>query len=264
MLPPIEIFGKEITGYGIAVAVGVLVCAFYLMHQAKRLYKTDGDILLITAVAAVGALLGSHLLYGIVSLITYGGFPIITSFNGFLRFMVDFFGGSVFFGGLIGGSVAAFIALRAVKLPWYPAVDLLSTTVPLFHFFGRVGCFLGGCCFGIPSEFGFTFRHSVVEAANGVNRFPVQLLEASFNLALFFALFALFKREKLRGRLFFIYLICYSPARFFLEFLRGDSYRGVTQVGLSTSQIVAMFTLVIGIFGLLFYKNQLKETDTNG
>jgi phosphatidylglycerol:prolipoprotein diacylglycerol transferase len=176
----------------------------------------------------------------------------------------DFFGGSVFFGGLIGGSIACFIALRALKLSWYPTIDLLSTVIPLFHFFGRVGCFLGGCCFGIPSDFGFTFRHSIVEAANGVNRFPVQLIEASFNLALFFALYTIFSEGKQRGRLFFIYLVCYSPARFFLEFFRGDSYRGLTESGLSTSQIIAMATLVVGIFGLIFYKNESEETESNG
>ncbi|MDR0903310.1 MAG: prolipoprotein diacylglyceryl transferase [Ruminococcus sp.] len=264
MLPPIDLFGRTITGYGIAVAVGLLVCLFYIMKQGKRVLGTDGDILLITGVAGGGAFLGSHLLFGIVSLFSYGGFPTITSFDGFIRFMADFFGGSVFFGGLIGGAIAAFIAVRVVKLPWYPTVDLLSTVVPLFHFFGRVGCFLGGCCFGIPSEFGFTFRHSIVAAANGVNRFPVQLLEASFNLVLFFALYALFNKGKLRGKLFFIYLLCYSPARFFLEYLRGDTYRGITSAGLSTSQIISMLTLTVGLFGLLFYKNELKETDTNG
>jgi phosphatidylglycerol:prolipoprotein diacylglycerol transferase len=259
MLPPIKIFNGYITGYGIAAAVGILVVLLFVLHEAKRFYKTDGDLLLVLAVTGGGALLGGHLLFGIVSLISYGGFPTITSFGGFLRFIVDFFGGSVFFGGLIGGAVVCFIALRKVKLPWYPAADLLVTVVPLFHFFGRIGCFLGGCCFGIPSDFGFTFRHSIVEAANGVNRFPVQLVEASFNLALFFTLYTLFSEGKLRGKLFFIYLLCYSPARFFLEFLRGDSYRGVTSSGLSTSQIIAMATLVVGIFGLLFYKNESEE-----
>jgi phosphatidylglycerol:prolipoprotein diacylglycerol transferase len=264
MLPPIEIFGRTFTGYGVAAAVGLIVCLFYVMRQAKRLFGGDGDTLLLLLIAGGGALIGSHLLFGIVTLASYGGFPTITSFNGFLRFLNDFFGGSVFFGGLIGGSAACFIALRVLKTPWYPTIDLLSTVIPLFHFFGRIGCFLTGCCFGVPSEFGFTFRHSIVEAANGVNRFPVQIIEASFNLALFYALYILFTEEKQRGKLFFIYLVCYSPARFFLEFLRGDSYRGVTEAGFSTSQIIAMATLTVGIFGLIFYRKKSIETDTNG
>jgi phosphatidylglycerol:prolipoprotein diacylglycerol transferase len=170
--------------------------------------------------------------------------------------MNDFFGGSVFFGGLIGGAIAGIITVRAVKLPWYPTLDLLTTLIPLFHCFGRVGCFLGGCCYGIPSQIGFTFRHSIVAAANGVNRFPVQLCEAGFNLILFFALYILFKKGKLRGQLFFLYLVCYSTARFFLEYLRGDVIRGVWAMGLSTSQIIAGLLFIIGIIGLIIVKNK--------
>jgi phosphatidylglycerol:prolipoprotein diacylglycerol transferase len=257
MLPPFQILGKVITGYGIAVTIGLLVCFFFLTRQAKKTLGGDGDALLVLLFAGGGALLGGHLLFGIVSLANYGGFPTITSFDGFLRFMNDFFGGSVFYGGLIGGCIAALITVRVMKLPWYPMVDLLTTLIPLFHCFGRIGCFLGGCCYGIPSEFGFTFRHSIVNAANGVNRFPVQLVEAAFNLSLFFVLFSLFKfkQEKFRGKLLFLYLSCYSVARFFLEYLRGDTVRGEWAIGLSTSQIISIALFIIGVAGLIIRKN---------
>jgi phosphatidylglycerol:prolipoprotein diacylglycerol transferase len=255
MLPPIYIFDRVITGYGIAVTVGLLVCAFYVTHMATKHLGSDGDALLVLLFAGGGAFLCSHLLYGIVTLIKYGGFPQITHFGGFFRFVADFFGGSVFYGGLIGGCIAAFITMRVIKMPWYPGVDLLTTVIPLFHCFGRIGCFLGGCCYGIPSEFGFTFTHSIVEEANGVNRFPVQLLEASFNLALFVCLFSLFKKGRVKGRLFFLYLLCYSAARFFLEYLRGDIIRGVWAIGLSTSQIISIALFIIGIAGLIIRKN---------
>jgi phosphatidylglycerol:prolipoprotein diacylglycerol transferase len=260
MLPPFELFGRVITGYGIAVTVGLLVCAFYTMHMATKRLGSDGDTLLVLLFAGGGAFLGGHLLFGIVSLTSVGFFPTITSFDGFLRFMNNFFGGSVFYGGLIGGIIAALFTIKVMKLPWYPLVDLLTTIIPLFHFFGRIGCFLGGCCYGIPSEIGFTFHHSIVEAANGVNRFPVQLLEAAFNLALFFALYSLFKAEKLRGKLLFLYLSCYSIARFFLEYLRGDVIRGVWAFGFSTSQIISIVILIIGISGLIISKKIKTET----
>ncbi|MDR0943857.1 MAG: prolipoprotein diacylglyceryl transferase [Ruminococcus sp.] len=259
MLPPFQILGRVITGYGIAVTIGLLVCFFFLTRQANRRLDGDGDALLVLLFAGGGAFLGGHLLFGIVSLANYG-FQTITSFDGFFRFMNDFFGGSVFYGGLIGGIIAALITVRVMKLPWYPMVDLLTTIIPLFHCFGRIGCFLGGCCYGIPSEIGFTFRHSIVHAANGVNRFPVQLLEAGFNLALFFVLFSLFKNEKLRGKLLFLYLSCYSFARFFLEYLRGDSVRGEWAIGLSTSQIISIALFIIGGLGLIIKINNINST----
>jgi phosphatidylglycerol:prolipoprotein diacylglycerol transferase len=65
-------------------------------------------------------------------------------------------------------------------------LDIATPAIPLFHFFGRMGCFFAGCCFGIESSFGYTFRYSIIKEANGINRFPVQLLEALVNLLLFF------------------------------------------------------------------------------
>jgi phosphatidylglycerol:prolipoprotein diacylglycerol transferase len=255
MFPPIELGERIITPYGIAAAIGIIVAVFYLIREAKRVYGGDGDILLIMLFAAGGAVLGSHLLFGFLSLENYG-FPKITSFTGFFRFVGDFFGGSVFYGGLIGGSLAAFITIRVLKTEWYPGVELLTTVVPLFHTFGRVGCFLSGCCYGIESEYGFIFTRSMVLDANGVRRFPVQLAEAGFNLVLFALLFTLFRRGKLRGRLYFLYLVLYGTARFLLEFLRGDHIRGVWDMGfgsLSTSQIISVGVFAVGLLTLIIF-----------
>ena len=59
--------------------------------------------------------------------------------------------------------------------------------VPLVHGFGRAGCFLMGCCYGVPSRFGIAFTCSPI-APNGVRLLPVQLIEAAGEGALFFAL----------------------------------------------------------------------------
>ena len=172
-------------------------------------------------------------------------------FEQFWKFLTAIFGGSVFYGGLFGGIVAALIVIRVNRYPRAEITDCAAPAVPLFHFFGRIGCFLGGCCYGIESEFGFTFTHSLVESANGVRRFPVQLFEAGFNLLLFFLLFIVLKKEKLKGRLFLLYLGLYAPARFGLEFLRGDTYRGYL-FGLSTSQIISLgIMLVLAVYTLI-------------
>ena len=53
---------------------------------------------------------------------------------------------------------------------------------------------MGGCCYGIESEFGVVFTRSLVESANGVRRLPVQLFEAVFELVLFIVLSLLLKK----------------------------------------------------------------------
>ena len=81
--------------------------------------------------------------------------------------------------------------------------------------------FLGGCCYGIPSVWGVTYRHSPVVEANGISWFPVQLVEAGWNLILFLLLSRLLRQGK--GRLLPLYLALYAPARFLLEFLRATA-----------------------------------------
>ena len=128
-------------------------------------------------------------------------------------------------------------------------IDIVSLNIPLFHFFGRIGCFLGGCCFGIPCKIGCTYTMGPIEQANGIARFPAQLLEALFNLCLFFLLNYLYKKRKMENALLYVYLIIYAAGRFFIEFLRGDEYRGFL-FGLSTSQIISIliFCSVVPLF----------------
>ena len=153
--------------------------------------------------------------------------------------MKDIFGGSVFYGGLLGGLLSGLIVIKAKKMNLKFTTDFLTPIIPLFHTFGRIGCFLSGCCYGVKSKIGFTYKHSLIESANGVNRFPIQLVEASFNLLLFILIYYLFRKGKIKGKLLYLYLILYSIIRFALEFFRGDSYRGFL-LHLSTSQIISI------------------------
>ncbi|MFR0732977.1 MAG: prolipoprotein diacylglyceryl transferase family protein [Oscillospiraceae bacterium] len=166
--------------------------------------------------------------------------------------MATIWGGSVFYGGLLGASWRALLYLAPEGAALGPLGQPDSPGHPLFHVFGRVGCFLGGCCYGLPSAWGFVYRYSPVAEANGVSRFPVQLVEAAWNLVLFLLLARLQRRG--RDRLLPLYLALYAPARFLLEFLRGDAYRGIF-LGLSTSQWISLFLFPAALYALLRPRN---------
>ena len=83
------------------------------------------------------------------------------------------------------------------KMDMKKTTDFLAPIIPLFHFFGRIGCFLSGCCYGIESKIGFTYKYSLVESANNVNRFPIQLVEVSYNMIIFVVLTILYKKSTL-------------------------------------------------------------------
>ena len=171
-------------------------------------------------------------------------------------------GGFVFYGGLAGGIAGVLFSRKIHRLP---VSDLLSVSVPLLplgHAFGRIGCALAGCCYGIAySGLGsVTYTHSVT-APNGVALFPVQISEALCLFLLAALLLRLFFRRKPVGILVIVYLACYSAMRFLLEFLRGDAARGFW-CGLSVSQWIScaiLFSILPGLFLIPLFRRKSSQ-----
>lgn len=248
MFPSFTFLGKEVGMYVVCATVGLFVACPVGIALYKKRTGDDISMILTYVISAVGVFFGMHILYGITNIQYWHFLAKAEGFMDFLLKFVNIFGGSVFYGGLIGGLVAGFIYIKKTKMPVDIASDCAAVSIPLFHGIARVGCFLGGCCYGVEWEHGITFTHSLVVPANGVPRVPVQLFEAGFNILLFVALLILINKNVLKGKLMAIYLLTYAIGRFTLEFWRGDDYRGHL-FGLSTSQIIAVLMFIgSGIF----------------
>ena len=268
MLPYINLFGHSFGTYGIMVLIGVLVSGFFVCQVAKRRGHDNNDYIVFMLISAIGVLIGGHIMYAITKTPSIIEFvthipKYAATFDDLIANLAYIFGGSVFYGGLLGGMAAGMIYGKIKKLDMLEYSDICTPMIPLFHCFGRIGCFLGGCCYGIESDFGFTAHgNELVPTLNDVQRFPVQLLEASLNLLLFVALAYMLKKNVCKGKLLAIYLLTYSVIRFFDEFLRGDGYRGYL-FGLSTSQIISILIFVgtLIYFAVTFIKNKKKKAE---
>lgn len=266
MFPVIEFLGKQIPLYSMFALVGILVMLLFVYLSAKKNKLNEYKITVALIIAFVGVFIGSHILYGIVNsdklIKIMQNLDRIQSFDDFVTVFSLIFGGSVFYGGLIGGMITGGIYLkRATKDDALKYVDIMACSVPLFHCFGRLGCFFGGCCYGIECSFGVTYNHSLIESANGVTRFPVQLLESVLNLLLFFALCYLYKKKKkFDGYILPIYLITYAVMRFGLEFLRGDNELRGSFLIFSTSQFIAILMIPASVIMLILFSRRAKKT----
>lgn len=240
MFPGFTLFGKFIGSYAICTLAGIFTACPLAIWRCKKRGGDDISMIFIFLFGAIGVFVGMHLLFGITNISYWGELFKATGFIDFFKRVGLVFGGGVFYGGLIGGLIAGAISIKVQKLSAQVYCDCAAFAIPLFHMFGRIGCFLGGCCYGKESEYGITFTNSLVEAANGVPRVPVQLYEAAFELALFAVLFILEHKGVMKGRLLALYLLTYPVGRFILEFWRGDEYRGFI-FGLSTSQFISIF-----------------------
>ena len=226
---------------------------YFLTKKRKDFSKVH--ILNIPLFAAIGAFIGAHMVYGItrldVAAYIFSHFQDFTSsFGRGLELMGLWIGGMVFYGGLLGAVIAAKMYCKSVKIDFSLYADIFAPAIPLFHAFGRLGCFLGGCCYGIESTWGVVYHSELNPDANGVTRLPIQLIEAGLNLLLMAVLILMSRKKFKKGTLLGVYFFAYAVIRFVDEFYRGDLIRGHL-FGLSTSQWISIGVFVLGIVMIL-------------
>lgn len=262
MIPIFTLFGKEISIYLIMGLVGVFAMLPFGMRAAKKDGLDDNQMLAMFCYSFIGIIAGGHLMFGITQLdkiiLLIRNIDTVHGVKEVFGYLSVLFGGSVYYGGLTGVLLIGYLFCKARKLETGKYFDIGAMSICLFHFFGRIGCFLGGCCYGIEWEYGVTYHHSPVEACNGVPRFPVQLVEAILNLILLFVLYYCHKNGFFKKRLMAVYCLVYPVYRFILEYYRADEYRGFLGV-LSTSQIISLIYIVVTI-SVLFFLNRKNIT----
>ncbi|MBQ7924646.1 MAG: prolipoprotein diacylglyceryl transferase [Clostridia bacterium] len=249
------IFGKEVPLYGIFFFIGIGAAAVVAIFLIKKRKISGYDFTYAAIFTMLGAIVGAKLLYFIVS------FKDVLEFikNGDFASIMK--GGFVFYGGLIGGAFGLWLYGKCFKMDMRDYFDVFATILPLGHAFGRIGCQLGGCCYGVEYD-GFgslpTWTMFVDTEGNvlyygwGANRLAVPVLEASVLLILFGVLMWLFFKKDKRGLNASVYALTYATWRFIIEFFRGDEARGVFL--LSTSQWISL--AIIAFVVLLYCYNK--------
>ena len=151
-------------------------------------------------------------------------------------------GGLAYVGGLVLAVVGCVALARRRGLPVRELADLAGPAVVLGLVFGRIGCFLGGCCYGAVCEPAWWAAQPgwYDAVVGGAHRYPTALLSAANAAALFLALRALLARRAFPGEVALAMLALYMPGRFAIEALRADPRGGAA--GLSTSQLAVLAT----------------------
>ena len=238
MLPYIRIATANLPTFPFVILAALFATALVYIKSAKYEKLFIVDVMKKTIPVLVGAAIGAKFISAISLL------PIAHSIS-WSRLLL---GGSVFYGGIIGGSVSLAIICAIKKQPFLEYTDVFASLLPLGHAIGRFGCYLNGCCYGCIYD-GFL---SVNYPVNGemVCVFPTWFTEATV-CVLLFVFFQCVLKTEIRGIRTAIYFISYSIYRFFVEFVRGDEIRGYWGV-LSTSQVISILTFVFGLIVLVY------------
>jgi phosphatidylglycerol:prolipoprotein diacylglycerol transferase len=156
--------------------------------------------------------------------------------------------GMTYYGGFILGIIIFSIYNLIRKRNLLYMTNIVIPSIIMAHAFGRIGCFLGGCCFGKPADnfIGVIFPYNSIPFnyyEQNIKIYPTQLFESAF---LFILSMVMIKIIPLKLNLP-IYFVFYGLFRFFIEYLRGD-YRGVLFTNIfSPSQIISVLFIILGI-----------------
>jgi len=237
-----------IRSYGFMLAIGFLLAIHLAQKEAKKFQVDPKTIADIFPWIIISAAIGARLFHILVERPSY-----------FIDHPLDMFkfweGGVTFYGGFFGAILASWYYCKKNKLSLLRLFDFLITYVALGQVFGRIGCFLAGCCHGLPTEMPWGIAVTHMESVTrplGIALHPTQLYQSLWNLLTFIILFYKAKNKKFIGENILIYGIVYSVGRSIVEIFRGDSVRGfLIENYISTSQAISIILIVVCSFILI-------------
>jgi phosphatidylglycerol:prolipoprotein diacylglycerol transferase len=225
-----------IHGYGLMIAFGVIVAVLVAIYRAKKAGIDPEVVLDLVLIGLICGFGGGKILY------------LIVEWKDFIKSPMTYLGGGGFvvYGGIILAMIVGAVYFTLKKKDPLIVMDLIMPEVSIAQGFGRIGCFLAGCCYGriTDSVFGVVFPEGSLAPA-GVKLIPTQLIMSAGNFLIAGILLIAATKLKKRGQILSLYLILYAIGRFAVEFLRND-HRGAVGV-FSTSQFISLFIVTIGI-----------------
>lgn len=235
-LGPVE---RPLGSYGLMLMLSLLLGGAFTVRAAHRRLGLDPAMVVAAVLlAAVGGYLGGYTAFVLVELLRPGG-------SGWQAVTHP---GLVFYGAPLGGLLVLLAFRRLLGVPLVALLDVATPALALAHGVGRLGCFLGGCCYGRPWNGPWAVRATdplAPAAWPPVPRHPVALYE-SLGLLLLALLLALQPpRRPGDGRRLALYGLLYALLRLLTEQFRGDRVRGLFLGGrLSTSELLSLLLLV--------------------
>jgi phosphatidylglycerol:prolipoprotein diacylglycerol transferase len=244
--------GLTVHGFGAMLVLAFISSTLLATWRAKK-EGLDPEVILDMAFwVFLGGLAGARLFY----VVQYWG----RSIHGFWEIFQFWKGGIVFYGSIIGGAVAFFVYRGLRPFPLRPFLDVVAPSIAVGVLFGRLGCFLNGCCFGDPCTLPWAVAFPRPSPPWETHRFlgliptdsgwslpvhPTQLYASIDGLVLFLLLSAYYPLRRRDGEVMGILMIAYPITRFLIEYLRNDERAFFA--GLTISQNISVYLLLGGL-----------------
>jgi len=240
-----------IYSYGFCIAIGALLGFLYMYWQGKRefglTFDQSNNLFIMLVLAGI---IGGKLFLILEDPSLYLNHPgTLISGSGF-----------VFYGSLLLAIPIMLWYFKRIQIPVLGMLDVMAIVTCIVHGCGRIGCFMAGCCHGIPTDsfFGVIFTDTKCQAEPlNVPLHPTQLYEATLIFSILIGLWLFRSYRIFHGQIFLLYLMNYAFGRGVLEFFRGDIQRGFIIKGiLSNSQFISLVIIAAALFFYLRLKRK--------
>jgi len=258
----------EIRAYGLLLALSFLVGIYLSAKRAKSRGIDPNHIMDLSVILIMSAIVGSRLLYVLFHLQEFRGHWLDT-INPFQSDGQIGIAGLTVLGGIVLCFISSIVYLRIRKLSFYKFADIMMPAVGFGVFLTRIGCFLNGCCFGLPCEghghlcVTFPFNSAAGSQFPGVPLIPAQLYSSLYGLIIFITLLLVERWKKFDGFLLAIFLIMYGISRFIIDIYRyyEDSMviLALGKRGISLNQGISAIFVLVGIILLIIGYNKVKR-----
>ena len=206
----------HVRSYGLMLAIAFLIGTWIALHEARRLKLDEDKMVSVILVTLVASILGARALYVLEHVDEFR--------RGWMSVLALWEGGLTLYGGIIGGTVAGLLTARQLGLPQWLVADALTPSLALGTMFGRIGCFLNGCCYGRPTTlpWGMVFPPDSFAGLEfgPVPIHPSQLYFSLAGLILFLVLWPLRRRITTPGILFWLFIVLFTLIRIPLDTTR--------------------------------------------
>lgn len=255
-----------ISPHGIGIAVGYLLGGMLMVRYATKRGISSDEVWNMLMRAVVGVIVGARLFYVVGHFGEYFGAG---------RNPLDIFkiweGGIVFYGGAVGGIVAAIPTMRKHGYPIRTVLDMAAPAFPLGLIFGRIGDIIVGDHLGGASTMPFAFRFFPYQIPPNPGSYVAHSFQSEGDLSacflsgchqtafydlvnvfiLFPVVLLLARKARPRGWLIAFTATWYGGARLITDFARDAQFYGLGPLRLHGTQWFSILLIVVGAVYLI-------------
>jgi len=239
--------GIELHSYGLLLAVAFLLGIQIFVARARARGLPEEPMQALSLWLLVLAIAGGRALFVLTHWSEYAADP--------LAIVRLWEGGLILYGGYLAAITGGIVFLRRRGLPVWRVGDAAAPSMALGVAIGRLGCFMNGCCFGLPTALPWGVRFPAESTASytfpGAALHPSQVYLSGASFLLFVTLLAFDRTRRFDGWLFWTYIALDAIFRFLIDFTRYyDASGAIGSIGtlsFNMNQIVSGFLILTSV-----------------